>query len=148
MLRSLKAIRKKATIVAMILGRTSPHPGFGSQVELSGRDAGSLLDLLGIGKALSGKSITAEEAPPALLQVEPAGSFGNEEVVNARVLSQPGAGLSAVMAAEIISNDEDVPSRIVGFNVGQRGNVPLGIARSGTPGQQLSIAHPQRSIDP
>src|SRR6266849_6177636 len=45
-------------------------------------------------------------------------------------------------------NDEDVPGRIVGFNVGQRGNVTLGIARSGTPGQHLSIAHPQRSIDP
>src|SRR5439155_8136972 len=99
---------------------TSPHPGFGSQIELSGRDAGGLLNLIGIGKALSSQRITTEEAPPALLQVEPAGSFGNEEVVNAGVLGQPGAGLSAVMAAEIISNDEDVPGRIVGFNVAQR----------------------------
>jgi hypothetical protein len=98
-LRSLKAIRKKAAIVAMILGRTSPHPRFGSQIELSGRDAGGLLNLIGIGKALSRKSITTEEAPPALLQVEPAGSFGNEEMVNAGVLGQPGAGLSTVMEA-------------------------------------------------
>src|SRR6266852_5701418 len=147
-LRSLKAIRKKAAIVAMILGRTSPDPWIGSQIELSGRDAGGLLNLIGIGKALSRKSITTEEAPPALLQVEPAGSLGNEKVVNAGVLGQPGAGLSTVMAAEIISNDEDVPGRIVGFNVGQRGNVPLGIARSGTPGQHLPIAHAQRSIVP
>ena len=127
-LRSSKAIRKKATIMAMILGRPSPHPGFGSQIELSGRDAGGLLNLIGIGKALSSQRIATEEAPPALLQVEPAGSFGNEEVVNAGVLGQPGAGLSAVMAAEIISNDEDVSRRVVSFDVGERGNVALGIA--------------------
>ena len=142
LLRSLKAIRKEAAVVAMILGRTSPEPWVGSSVELSCRNAGGLLKLIGIGKALPRKGITTEEAPPALLQVEPAGSFGNEEVVNAGVLGQPSAGLSAVMEASIISNDEDVPGRIVGFNVGQRGNIALGVARSGTPGQHLAIAHP------
>ena len=69
-------------------------------------------------------------------------------MVNAGVLGQPSAGLSAVMAAEVISNDEDISGRIVGFNVCERGNVALGVARSGTPGQHLAIAHPQRSIDP
>jgi len=141
-LRSLKAIRKEAAMVAMILGRTSPDPWVGSLVELSGRHASGLLNLIGIGKALPRKGITTEEAPPALLQIEPAGSFGNEDVVNAGVLGQPSAGFSAVMAAEIISNDEDISGRIVGFNVGQRGNVALGVARSGTPGQHLAITHP------
>jgi hypothetical protein len=46
---SLKAIRKKATIVAVILGRTSPAPGVGSPVELSCSDASSLLNLIGVG---------------------------------------------------------------------------------------------------
>jgi hypothetical protein len=58
--------------MAMILGRSTPDPRFGSPVELSRRDAGGLLDLLGIGKALPGERIAAEEAPPALLQVEKA----------------------------------------------------------------------------
>src|SRR5258706_1276481 len=52
-LRSLNAITKEATIVAMILGRASPDPGLSPQVELSGGDAGGLLNLLGIGKALA-----------------------------------------------------------------------------------------------
>ena len=53
MLRSLKAIRKEAAIVAMILGRPSPDPGVGPQVELRGGNAGGLLNLTGVGKALS-----------------------------------------------------------------------------------------------
>jgi hypothetical protein len=52
-------------------GRASPDPGFGPQIELSSGDAGGLLNLLGVGKALFGKRITSEEAPPALLQIEP-----------------------------------------------------------------------------
>src|SRR5438270_6495655 len=122
-LRSLKAIRKEATVVAMILGGTSPEPRVGSPVELSCSDASGLLDLVGVGKTLSSQGITAEEPPPALLQIEPARSFGNEDVVNAGVLSQPSAGLSAVVAAKIISNDVDVPGWIVGFNVLEQGDI-------------------------
>ena len=53
--------------MAMILGGSTPDPRFGSPVELSRRDAGSLLDLLRIGKALPSERIAAEEAPPAFL---------------------------------------------------------------------------------
>src|SRR2546430_9267803 len=99
-LRSLKAIRKEATVVAMILGRTSPDPRFGSPVELSGRDASGLLNLIRVGKALSSQSIAAEEAPPALLQVKPACPSGNEDLMEPRMLSQPGAGLGTIVAGE------------------------------------------------
>src|SRR6266568_4531809 len=51
-LSSLNTVTKEMAIVAMILGRTSPHPGLGPQVELSGRHASSLFDFLGIGKTL------------------------------------------------------------------------------------------------
>lgn len=47
--------------------RTPPDPGLDAPIELSGGDAGRLLDFLGIGKTLPGERITAEEAPPALL---------------------------------------------------------------------------------
>ena len=48
-------------------GRAPPDPGLGSQIELSSGDAGSLLNLFGIGKALPGEGIATEQAPPALL---------------------------------------------------------------------------------
>ncbi len=67
MLRSLKAKRKEAAIVAMILGRSTPDPRVGSPIELSGRDTRGLLNLIRVGKALPRKGIATEKAPPALL---------------------------------------------------------------------------------
>jgi hypothetical protein len=81
LLHSLKAITKEATVVAMVLWRPTPDPRFGSPVELSRRDASGLLNFIGIGKALPSQGIASEEAPPALLQVQPTGSLGNEDVV-------------------------------------------------------------------
>ena len=52
------------------------------------------------------------------------------------------------MTAEIIADDEEVAFRIVGFDVGQKRDVAVGIARGRTAGQLLAIAHPQRPIDP
>jgi len=66
-LRSLNAVTKEAASVSRRLRRASPNPGLGSQIELSSGDAGGLLDLRGVGKALSSQRITPEEAPPALL---------------------------------------------------------------------------------
>jgi hypothetical protein len=57
------------------------------------------------------------------------------------MLCQPGTSLGTVMTAEIISDDEDVSRRIVGFDVGEQGNVALGVTRSGASGQFLAIAH-------
>ncbi len=61
---------------------------------------------------------------------------------------QPGARLQADVTGEIIADDEDVTAGIVGFDVGQQGDVPFGVARGSTPGQLLAIAHPQCPIDP
>src|SRR5260370_36690378 len=68
--------------------------------------------------------------------------------MDARVIDQPGASLEAGVAREIVSEDEDIPVRIVGFDVGQQGDVALGVARGGTAGQLLAITHPQCPVDP
>ncbi len=61
--------------------------------------------------------------------------------MDAWVPFQPSAGLEAVVTDEVISDDEDIPSRIVGFNVGEQSDIAFGVARSGTAGQLLAIAH-------
>jgi len=61
---------------------------------------------------------------------------------------EPGARLQAVVAAQVIGNNENVAGRILRFNVGQQGDVVLRVARGGTAGQFLAIAHTQRPIHP
>ena len=95
----------------MVLGRPTPDPGLSPQVELPGGDASGLLDLIRVGKALSSQSIAAEEAPPALLQVKPACPSGNEDLMEPRMLSQPGAGLGTIVAGEVVGDDENVARR-------------------------------------
>src|SRR6516225_6947804 len=103
MLRSLKAITKEATVVTVILGRSTPDPRLGAPIELSGGDTGGLFNLISVGKTLSCQRITSKEAPPALLQVQPTGSFGNEDVMEPRMLSHPGTRLSTVVAGKVVS---------------------------------------------
>ena len=59
------------------LGWSSPDPRFGSPVELGCSHTRRLLDLIGSGNTLPSESIAAEEPPPALLQIEPAGACGH-----------------------------------------------------------------------
>ncbi len=132
----------------MILGRSTPEPGVGSPVELSGGRARRLLNLIRVGETLTCQGIATKPSPPALLQVQPACPSGNEDVMEPRMLSHPGAGLSTVMAAEIIGDHEDIACRIVGFDVLQQSDVVRRVARGGTSGELLAIAHAQRSIDP
>ena len=128
MLRSLNAVTKDTPIMTMILGRASPNPGCGSPVELGRRDTRRLLDLIGGGKTLSSERIAAEEPPPAFLQIQPAGSRRDKDVMEARMLSHPGACLSAVMAAEIIRDNKDVTPGIVGFDVLKESDIVRGVA--------------------
>jgi len=72
MLSSLNAVIKETSTVPWRLWRASPDPRLSSEIELSGRHAGGLLDLLGRGLALPSQGIAAEEPPPALLQIEEA----------------------------------------------------------------------------
>ena len=103
--------------MTMIPGRSSPDPGLGSQVELGRRDTRRWLDLISSGKTLASKGIAAEEAPPAFLQVQPTSSRWDKDVMQARMLGHPSTRLRAVMATQIICDNEDAPLRIVGFDI-------------------------------
>ncbi len=127
MLYSLNTVTKKTTIAAMILGWATPDPGFGPPIELRGGNTGSLFDFLGIRETLTSEGIATEEAPPALLQVEPTGSGRNEDVVQTRVRFHPGPRLQAVVAGEIIRDEVEVACRIVGLDIGEQCDVTLGV---------------------
>ena len=141
-LSSLKTITKETPIAAMIFGWASPDPGLCANIELSSGDTGGLSNLLGIGKALSREGIAAEKPPPALLHIEPTGTRGDEDLMEARVIDQPGAPLEAGMTTEIVGDYEQVAFGIVGFDVGQKRDVAFRFARGGAARQFLAITHP------
>ena len=97
-------------------------------VELSRGSASGLLDLIRIGKALPSQGITAEETPPALLQVEPTRPCGNEDVMETRMLREPGPRLGTVVAGEIVGDDINVPGGIVDFDALKQSNIVRRIA--------------------
>jgi len=127
-LYSLKAITEETPTGTRRLRRASPDPGLGPQVELSSRDARGLLNLFGIGKTLSSQGITAEEPPPTLLQVQPARPGGDENVMDAGMIEQPGPRLEAGMTTEIVGDDEEIPSWIVGFDISEQGDIAFRVA--------------------
>jgi hypothetical protein len=117
-------------------------------VELFGGDASCLVDLPGVGNALPGKRRVAEEPPPALLQVEPTGSGGDEHVVQAWMRLHPGPRLQAVMTRQVVGDQLQVPLGIGGFDGSQERDVLFGGACRRTPRQFLAVSHAQRAIDP
>jgi hypothetical protein len=117
-------------------------------IELSRRHLHRSFNLISIGKTLAREGIAAEQAPPAFLQIEPARALGNEDVLEAWVVCQPGTGCQAIVTAQVVGDDEDVARRIIGFDLFEQLNVVLGIARSRAPRDLFAIADTQRSIDP
>lgn len=117
-------------------------------VELNGSNPCGLLNFVGVGKTLSSQGIATEKAPPPFLQIKPARSFRNKDVMEARMGFEPGACLQTVVAREIIGNNENVTRRVVGLDVGQQSKIVLRVARVSTSGQFLAIAYAQRSIHP
>jgi hypothetical protein len=141
-LYSSKTVTKETMQMASCFGRPSPDPRFGSSIELRRGCLHRLFDLIGIGKTLSSKGIASEEAPSALLQIEPTSPFGNEHMLETRMFGQPSACFQAVVTTEIVRNEEDVPLWIVRFDVLEQFNVVLGIARSCATGDLLAVTDP------
>jgi hypothetical protein len=71
-------------------------------VELVGGSGGGQVDFVGVCEGLAGQGVVAEDTPPRLLQVEPAGAFGDEDLFDSGVIEQPGPGGNAVVAGQVV----------------------------------------------
>jgi hypothetical protein len=114
--------------VAVILGRSTPNPWVGTPIELSGRDTRGLLHLISVGKTLSWKPHHVERGATSL----PVGStvprpFRNEDVVESRMLSHPGAGLGTAVTGEVVGDHIDIARGVIGFDVRKERDGLLGL---------------------
>src|SRR5512144_3393915 len=142
-LRSSKAVLKAASESAGRWGGAAPDPGFGAGVELGGGDPGGVVDLVRVGEGLAGQGGLAEQAPPALLKVEPARADRDEGVGDPGMLRQPLAGGLAVVAGEIVRDDPDLSSRVGLLDQPQEPLVVDAAAGGGGHRDLLSVGGPQ-----
>src|SRR5262249_6442592 len=110
-LRSLKDVYKASAVGAWLGLGPSPDPGTGAGVELGGGHLGGVGNLIGVGEGLPGQRLAPEDPPPAFLQVQPAGAFGDEGMPDAGMVFQPGPGALAVVAGQIIGKAGELGSR-------------------------------------
>src|SRR5689334_20418752 len=148
MLCSSKGVHKASAVVAVPGLGPSPDPGPGAGVEPGGGDPGGVCDLVGAGEVLPGQRGLAEDPPPGLLQVEPAGSLGDEGVPDAGVALQPGPGALAVVAGQVIGDDHDLAARVGVFCLLQEPLVILAVAGRRAQGERLPVFDAQPAVDP
>ena len=90
----------------------APDPGLGAAVELRGRYGRGLVDRVVVGEGLPGEGGAAEEAPPGLLQVQPARGHRDEDLLHARVLREPVQDRRALVAGEVVGDHAHLPLRV------------------------------------
>src|SRR6266540_120925 len=147
-LRSLDTIGEDAASVAWGWWWAAPHPGVGTGVELAGRDPGGQGDLLGGGERLPGEGFAAQQPPPALLEVEPAGAFGDEGVLDAGMVGQPRAGGEAVVAGQVVGDHHDDPLRVGRLDGGQEPLVADRVAGGCGHRHLLPVTDAERAVHP
>jgi hypothetical protein len=76
MLRSSNSVDEGAPSVARWQWGTAPDPWSGAGIQLGRGNPRGEGDLAGVGEALPGQGLAAEQPPPALLQVQPARLLG------------------------------------------------------------------------
>src|SRR5258708_19264839 len=114
--RSSKAVPEPAAELAVFLGRTSPDPGTGMGIELTGGHPHGQGDLLPIGEALAGEGGATEQAPPAFDEVEPGRTHRDEGVPEAWVGGEPVADGAAQVTGEVVRDPRELACGVGALN--------------------------------
>src|SRR6266536_172179 len=148
MLRSLKMVHENSPSVAWGRWRAAPHPRAGTGVEPTGRNLGRERDLARVGEGLPGQRLAAEQPPPALLQVEPAGPLGDEGVLDTGMVDQPGAGAGAGVAGQVVGDHHDGPGRVGLLHQPEESLVVAAVAGRCGHRHLMAVADAERAVHP
>lgn len=129
-LRSLKAVHKSATSVAWGTSRSTPHPRLGTTVQLLRRNLGRVFDLVSVCEGLSGKCLASEQTPPGLLQIQPAGTFRDKDLMHSRMRRQPLPNRLTCMTRQIVSDQIQLAFWVCGINRIQEPQITSRVTRA------------------
>src|SRR5579859_5261223 len=111
-LRSSTGVPKARAVQAWRGRRPSPHPRLRTGVELCGRDRRRLVNLRWISETLASVGFSASQPPPRLLQVQPARPLGDEYLVHAGMISEPGLNRRALVTGEVVCDELECARRV------------------------------------
>lgn len=117
MRRSSKAIHETAAAHAVWGSGAAPDPWARMAIELRGGEAGGVGDVGSVGQRDTSEGFAAEDAPPALNEVQPGGPNRDEGVLNAWVARQPVANRATAVAGQVIGDEIE---RAVGIGLVER----------------------------
>lgn len=146
--RSSKTVDEVAPKLTMWRSWAAPDPGMGATVELLSGHTGGEGDLCAIGEALTSIGRTAQEAPPALDQIQPSSAHRDENLTYPRVSGEPLADGATGVTREVVGDEIEVAVGIVALDGAEQVQIPCGVARGSGLGEDVSITDAQRPIDP
>ena len=107
------------------------------------------LDLLRIGEALSSQSLASKQPPPRLLEIEPARSYWDEDLLHPRVVLQPLSNGRALVTRKVVGDQVQLADGVRLGNRFEQLQVAFGVARRGSECESFAVAYPQkRAVDP
>ncbi|MDP9868990.1 hypothetical protein J2S55_008256 [Streptosporangium brasiliense] len=117
-------------------------------VELGGGESDRVGDLGGVGEGLPGERGPAQQSPPALGQVQPAGPDRDEHLADPRMTGRPSADPPAEMAGQIVGDDHDRATPVGGGDLLKQLDPAVAVARGRAEGEFGAVADAQRAVDP
>ena len=132
----------------MFWRRAAPDPGVGPSIELRCGHSPCFVQVSGPTEILPRQRLPPKQAPPALLQIQPAGFGRDEDLLDPWMLCQPRLNGRALVAGEVVCDQIQVTCRIIQVDGLQELQVPSGIASGRAQGQGVPIAHAQCPVKP
>jgi hypothetical protein len=145
---SSKTVDEAATQLAVWSRWTAPDPRMGAAIELASRQARGEGDLGAIGETLTSVGGAAPEAPPGCDEIEPSGPDRNKDLLDTGMGSEPLADGATGVTREVVSDEIEGAIGMVAIDGAEQVQIPCGVARRHGLGEDLSITHAQRAVDP
>lgn len=126
----------------------APDPGLGAPIELGRGEVRGRLQFGVVGEALPGQGLPPEEPPPALDEVQPAGSSGQRHDVHAGMLGEPRLDGRTLVAGKVVGDQVEVALRVGRVDGREQPLEPDRVARGRGQGEGLPIPRTQGPVDP
>src|SRR5215204_1616934 len=129
-------------------GRATPHPRFRFAIQLSGGDSRRLIYLVAVGEVHPGESVSPEQPPPHLDEVQPRRALRDERMLYSGRIFEPLLDQGALVSFQVVGDQVDDPFRDGALYLLEQLYVALGVPGAGSEGQRLAVLYSESTEHP